>query len=89
MATPLHKRPNDLFVSYGHGDRAVVDPLVNWLRKSAGLKLWYDVSSGGAAQRTTERLARGTGNAAADLRACGDWLMSAVDAMPASSRNVA
>ena len=59
MATPLHKRPNDLFVSYGHGDRAVVDPLVNWLRKSAGLKLWYDVSSGGGAQRTTERLARG------------------------------
>lgn len=27
--------------------------------------------------------------AAADLRTCGDWLMSAVDAMPASSRNVA
>ena len=59
MATPLHKRPNDLFVSYGHGDRVAVDQLVGWLKKSAGLKLWYDVSSAGAAQRTTERLTRG------------------------------
>jgi hypothetical protein len=63
VSTPLHKRPNDLFVSYGHGDRAVVDPLVDWLRKSAGLKVWYDVNSAGAAQRTTDRLTRGIDSA--------------------------
>jgi hypothetical protein len=54
---PLQKRPNDLFVSYSHQDRALVDPVVEWLGKSAGLKVWYDAASGDAAQRTTELLA--------------------------------
>jgi TIR domain len=59
MSTPLQKRANDLFVSYGHTDRTIVDPVVDWLRKSAGLKLWYDAGSGSAAQRTTDLLGRG------------------------------
>jgi len=59
MATPLPKRPNDLFISYGHADRAIVKPVADWLIRTAGLKLWYDVSSGSAAQRTTDLLSRG------------------------------
>jgi TIR domain len=59
MSTPLQKRPNDLFISYGHADRAIVNPIADWLSKSAGLKLWYDASSGSAAQRTTDLLSRG------------------------------
>lgn len=45
--------------SYGHGDRDVVGPIVNWLDKSAGLKLWHDARSGSAARRTTDLLSRG------------------------------
>jgi TIR domain len=59
MPTPLQKRANDLFISYGHADQEVVTPVVGWLSKSAGLKLWYDASSGSAAQRTTDLLSRG------------------------------
>jgi hypothetical protein len=59
MSTPLQKRANDLFVSYGHADRTIVNPVADWLRKSAGLRLWYDTSSGSAAQRTTDLLSRG------------------------------
>jgi TIR domain len=59
VSTPLHKRPNDLFVSYGHADRALVEPVVDWLRRSAGLKVWYDASSGNAARRTTDLLGGG------------------------------
>ena len=54
---PIQKRPNDLFVSYGHADRNLVDPLVDWLRRSAGLKVWYDAASGDASKRTTALLA--------------------------------
>jgi hypothetical protein len=56
---PLQKRANDLFISYGHDDRTTVKPIVDWLSKSAGLRLWHDVSSGNAAQRTTDLLSRG------------------------------
>jgi TIR domain len=59
MPTPLPKRTNDLFISYGHGDRGTVSLLVDWLTRSAGLKVWYDTSSGSAAQRTTNLLSRG------------------------------
>lgn len=59
MSAPLPKRPNDLFISYGHADRAIVEPVVDWLSKSAGLRLWYDTNSGSAAQRTTDLLSRG------------------------------
>jgi TIR domain len=59
MSTQLQKRANDLFISYGHADRAIVTPVVDWLSKSAGLRLWYDASSGSAAQRTTDLLSRG------------------------------
>ena len=56
-AVPLQKRPNDLFVSYGHADKARVDPIVNWLRHEVGLKIWYDALSGNAAERTSSLLA--------------------------------
>jgi TIR domain len=59
MSTPLQKRANDLFVSYGHADRTIVNPVIDWLRKAAGLRLWYDASSGSPAQRTTDLLSRG------------------------------
>jgi hypothetical protein len=59
MFMPLQKRPNDLFISYGHADRDVVGPIVDWLGRSAGLKLWHDSRSGSAAQRTTDLLSRG------------------------------
>ena len=58
MSTPLQKRANDLFIGYGHADRTIVKPVVDWMSKSAGLKLWYDASSGSAAQRTTDLLSR-------------------------------
>ncbi|GIM89187.1 toll/interleukin-1 receptor domain-containing protein [Paractinoplanes toevensis] len=63
MPTPLQKRPNDLFVSYGHADRELVGPVVDWLRRSAQLKVWYDGTSGNAAQRSTELLAGGLASA--------------------------
>jgi TIR domain len=59
MSTPLQKRANDLFISYGHADLATVKPIVEWLSRSAGLRLWYDVRTGNAAQRTTGLLSRG------------------------------
>lgn len=59
MPTPLPKRTNDLFISYGHADRDTVEPVIGWLRNSAGLKVWYDTASGNAAQRTTSLLSRG------------------------------
>jgi TIR domain len=53
----IQKRPNDLFVSYGHADKTIVDPIVEWLRRSAGLKIWYDAASGDGSKRTTTLLA--------------------------------
>jgi TIR domain-containing protein len=58
-AVPLQKRTDDLFASYGHADKSLVDPIVDWLRKSAGLKVWYDAVSGDASKRSTELLANG------------------------------
>jgi TIR domain len=56
---PLQKRPNDLFVSYGHADRDLVAPVVDWLVRSAGFKVWYDTSSGTAARRSPDLLGSG------------------------------
>ena len=53
---PLQKRPNDLFVSYGHADRDRVDPIVEWLKRHVRLKVWYDATSGDASKRTTALL---------------------------------
>lgn len=53
---PLQKRPHDLFVSYGHADFGRVDPIVQWLKQFAGLKLWFDSTSGDASKRTTALL---------------------------------
>jgi hypothetical protein len=58
---PLQKRPNDLFVSYGHPDKSVVERIVGWLHRSAGLNVWCDVTSGNASKRTTELLADAIG----------------------------
>jgi hypothetical protein len=58
----LQKRPNDLFVSYAHADRARVDPIVAWLRL-AGLKVWYDESNGDASQRNSTLLGKGLSSA--------------------------
>jgi len=55
--SPIQKRPFDLFVSYSHDDRKLVDPVVAWLKDRAGLKVWYDATSGDAAKRTTALLA--------------------------------
>jgi TIR domain-containing protein len=63
MSTPLPIRANDLFISYGHADWEAVKPVLDWLDKSAGLKLWYDTRSGSAAQRTTDVLSRGIASA--------------------------
>jgi TIR domain len=57
VALPIQKRPNDLFVSYSHVDQALVNPLVDWLQRSAGLRVWYDARSGDASKRTTQLLA--------------------------------
>ena len=63
MSTSLQKRANDLFVSYSHADQAAINPIVDWLHRSAGLRLWYDASTGSAAQRTTDLLSRGIDSA--------------------------
>lgn len=55
-AIPIQKRPNDLFVSYGRADKARVDPIVDWLRGAAGLRIWYDALAGDASKRSTELL---------------------------------
>jgi hypothetical protein len=57
--TPIHKRKYDLFVSYGHADRERVNPIVDWLRRSAGLEIWSDTLSGDASKRTTQLLTNG------------------------------
>jgi hypothetical protein len=55
---PLQKRPYDLFVSYAHLDEALVSPIVKWL-EMAGLKVWYDTTSGDASRRSSDLLGRG------------------------------
>lgn len=59
MAQALQKRPNDLFISYGHPDKPVVDAIVRWLQHSAGLKIWQDDVDGDASRRTTTLLEKG------------------------------
>jgi TIR domain len=58
----LQKRRNDFFVSYGHGDLALVMPLVNLLRRVCGLQIWFDGAEGNAAMRSSELLAGAVGN---------------------------
>ena len=64
---PFQKRPNDLFVSYGHTDKMRVDPNVGWLQHSAGLKIWFDAVSGDASKRTTTLLANAIESARGSL----------------------
>jgi TIR domain len=53
---PIQKRPNDLFVSYGYADKTLVDPIVDWLHRAAGLRVWYDAVTGDASKRNTTLL---------------------------------
>lgn len=53
---PLQKRPHDLFVSYGHSDRELVDPIVDLFKRHVGLNIWYDVTGGDASKRTSRLL---------------------------------
>lgn len=41
MASEVHRRPYDAFLSHAHADREFVDKLYDWLVK-AGLNIWYD-----------------------------------------------
>lgn len=59
----LQKRDFDFFVSYGHRDAARVAPLVDLLKRVCGLHVWFDGAAGNAAQRSSELLAGGIGNA--------------------------
>jgi hypothetical protein len=67
MAQALQKRPNDLFISYGHADKPIVDAIVRWLQHSAGLKIWHDDVGGDASRRTTELLENGLGSSRGSL----------------------
>jgi hypothetical protein len=58
----LQKREHDFFVSYGHADRASVEPWCRLLSAKCGLKLWFDNVDGNAAQRSSELLASAIGN---------------------------
>ena len=59
----LQKRENDFFVSYGHADVARVAPLIDLLRRTCGLRVWFDSVDGNAAVRSSELLAGAIGNA--------------------------
>ncbi len=73
----LQKRGYDFFVSYGHADLQPVRALVSFLRKPCGLSVWFDAQSGNAAQRSSELLAAGLGNARGALIALSDaWMQS-------------
>ena len=58
---PLQKRPYDLFVSYGHADKGLVDPVVDLFSRDIGLNVWYDASSGDASKRTSVLLSNAIG----------------------------
>ena len=63
----LQKRDHDFFVSYGHSDLARVGPLVDLLRRTCGLRVWFDGADGNAATRSSELLAGAIGNSRAAL----------------------
>src|SRR5262249_18451002 len=64
---PYNKRPHDLFISYSHMDAALVDPLVRWLRETAGLRVWWDTSRLQAGDRLAAALPAGLASARAAL----------------------
>ncbi len=59
----LQKRDNDFFVSYGHSDLERVMPVVDLLRRTCGLRVWFDGVQGNAGLRSSELLAGAIGNA--------------------------
>jgi sugar phosphate isomerase/epimerase len=46
VAKPFNQRDYDLFLSHAHADQAFVEQLYAWLTRSAGLKVFYDPSTG-------------------------------------------
>lgn len=62
---PYNKRPNDVFISYSHGDGKVVEPLVRWLQDVAGLRVWWDASRLTAGDRLAAALPKGLESARA------------------------
>jgi TIR domain len=73
----IQKRDNDFFVSYGHGDLGRVTPLVDLLKRTCGLRVWFDGVEGNAAVRSSELLAEAIGNARAALFCVSDaWKRS-------------
>jgi len=59
----LQKRDNDFFVSYGHSDLGRVKPLVDLLKRTCGLRVWFDGGEGNAAVRSSELLGGAIRNA--------------------------
>ena len=58
----LQKRENDFFISYGHRGLARVLPLIDLLKGSCGLKIWFDSADGNASERSSELLGGAIGN---------------------------
>jgi TIR domain len=58
MATPLHKRDFDLFLSYAHADRAFVEELYKWLTDKVGFAVWWDAQEMSAGARIGTDLQR-------------------------------
>jgi hypothetical protein len=58
----LQKRKDDFFVSYGHADVMRVAPLVDFLKRTCGLSVWFDGVEGNASVRSSKLLSGAIGN---------------------------
>jgi len=59
----LQKRKDDFFVSYGHADAVRVAPLIDFLKRTCGLSVWFDGTQGNASVRSSKLLSDAIGNA--------------------------
>jgi len=59
----LQKRRDDFFVSYGHADAVRVAPLIDFLKRTCGLSVWFDGTQGNASVRSSKLLSDAIGNA--------------------------
>jgi hypothetical protein len=66
-SVPFQKRPDDVFISYSHGNGEAVEQLVRWLREDAGLKVWWDRGRLKPGARLTSALPQGLEGARAAL----------------------
>jgi hypothetical protein len=62
----FNQRPYDVFVSYSHEDRTLVEPLVRWL-ELAGLEVWWDTNRLVAGETIHKALPAGLARARAAL----------------------